>query len=282
MLKQFINNYFGFNRQQRNGLLILCTICFVLLLIRLNLNHFVGDSKITLSRLPDLVKTDSSTVDSSGTSVTLKKSLFAFNPNTADKTTLVSLGLPEKTAQTLIKFRSKGFVFKKKEDLKKVYGISDDLYQRLAPYVHIVTEKQTETPAIPSLKKQELLELNTADSVSLIALKGIGPSFAKRILKYRSVLGGYHHIEQLREVYGMNDETFTQLTSQTKIDPSLISKIRINEDDFKIINRHPYISYEITKEIFNARKTTTITATILQEILNDETVYIKLLPYIQF
>src|SRR5665647_1059817 len=47
------------------------------------------------------------------------------------------------------------------------------------------------------------LDLNSADSLHLLEIPGIGPVFASRIIRYRTLLGGYYAVDQLREVYGM-------------------------------------------------------------------------------
>ena len=62
----------------------------------------------------------------------------------------------------------------------------------------------------------------------------------------------------------------------------LIKKINLNKDDFKSINKHPYLSYEITKSLFDWRRKTSLNATNLKEILNDPALYSKLLPYLAF
>src|SRR5690606_7484140 len=129
---------------------------------------------------------------------------------------------------------------------------------------------------------QKKLELNSADSLQLLELKGIGPSYAKRILKYRSILGGYVSLEQLKEVYGFDEELFEKVKPYVEVNPSLVKKIKINSDDFKIVNKHPYITYELTKTIFDWRRKTVITETNFKDILNDEVLYNKLLPYLIF
>ena len=53
---------------------------------------------------------------------------------------------------------------------------------------------------------QRGLELNSADSATLVAVPGIGPAFARGILKYREKLGGYHSLDQLAEVYVLKDK----------------------------------------------------------------------------
>jgi competence ComEA-like helix-hairpin-helix protein len=135
---------------------------------------------------------------------------------------------------------------------------------------------------IDTKKAKVKIELNSADSIGLIELKGIGSAFAKRILKYRTILGGFINVEQLKEVYGFTDELYEQILPFIKVDANLITKININKDDFKIINKHPYLSYELTKTICEWRRKTLITATNLKEIINDNTVYNKVLPYTDF
>lgn len=212
-----------------------------------------------------------------------KGKLFVFDPNKVRKEQLIELGLKEKTAGVLIKFRSKGFVFRKKEDLKKVFGITDKLYERLAPYIlidpiHTKTQQQEKT--VLKNTGLKIIELNSADSLLLLEANGIGPSFAKRILKYRSLLGGFVLVEQLKEVYGFTEEMYGKLRSQIKVDSSLVKKLDLNKDDFKVINKHPYLSYELTKEICNKRRKGIITQDNLEEIITDEVLLKKLLPYL--
>lgn len=287
MIQKFLNNYFGFNKQQRNGFYILCCVSVLLLLIRISYPSFITPSEINIQNLPlaeeeidtkrEISKNNASPIDS-------KATLFVFDPNTVSAEELIKLGFRDKTAQTLIKFRSRGFTFKQKEDLKKIYGVSDKLYARLAPYVIIKTVtlvKNTNTNV--SLKTtQAKLELNTADSLQLITLKGVGPGYAKRILKYRTLLGGFVSMLQLKEVYGMTDELYTLIESQSHVNPNLLTKININMVDFKTLNKHPYVSYELTKQIFNYRKTDKITQDNLQDVIQDEELVTKLAPYLQY
>lgn len=212
---------------------------------------------------------------------------FAFDPNTASEEDLVKLGFKPRTAQTLIKFRSKGFTFRNKEDLKKIYGMSERLYQKLEPYIVIRNStnnkvSDSKTSDKKNINASKKLELNSADSLSLIELKGIGPGYAKRILKYRALLGGFVSIDQIKEIYGMNDELFELIKQQCSIDPKLITKININSVEFKALNKHPYINYELTKHIFNFKKNTRITNANFEDLIQDQDLIQKLLPYMNF
>ncbi len=298
-MSNFLNNFFGFNKQQRNGLLLLCIISFSLLLIRIIYPYFITPGNVVVKNLPLVERKLDSAYENSQKQFSNNYSedkkeynLFVFDPNTVSLDQLLQLGFKEKTAKTFLKFRDKGFVFKEKKDLQKVYGISDNFFAQLEPYILIENKKVSENKDQPKEEtaisaaakntEKEKIELNSADSLTLIELNGIGPAFAKRILKYRSILGGYTNIQQLKEVYGFNDELYEKVKNVFKIDASLVKKIDLNKDEFKTINKHPYLSYELTKTIFDWRRKSTITVQSLKDIINDESVYNKLLPYLQF
>jgi hypothetical protein len=88
--------------------------------------------------------------------------------------------------------------------------------------------------------KRALLNLNSCDSASLEALPGIGPVLSSRILKYRNLIGGYISADQLREVYGLSEETFDLISARVWADSLSVKKIRINKDDYRKMARHPY------------------------------------------
>lgn len=299
MLSNFLNNYFGFNKQQRNGLFILISISVVLLIARLVYPLFIKPDPMLLLNLPLVErKLDGASRTfslSKNTHYTTRKKepqLFVFDPNTVALDQLLELGFKEKTAQVFLKFRSKGFVFKEKKDLQKVYGIHADFYRVLEPYILIKdlpsvkpaekTEfaKTTEKPLNKTVPAR--VELNSADSLSLVSLEGIGAGYAKRILKYRALLGGFISVEQLKEVYGFNDVLYEKVKDNCYVNVAAITKLNLNKDEFKVINKHPYLSYELTRNIFDWRRTTSINATNLKDILNDPTLYQKLLPYLTF
>jgi competence protein ComEA len=89
--------------------------------------------------------------------------------------------------------------------------------------------------------------------LSIVYLKGIGPSFTKRIIKYRTLLGGFHSMNQLKEIYGMTDSLYLNLTSQIKLDKNNITKIPINVIDVVTLRKHPYFSYASAQTVINFR-----------------------------
>jgi DNA uptake protein ComE-like DNA-binding protein len=93
-------------------------------------------------------------------------------------------------------------------------------------------------------KPVQLINLNTSDSASLVALPGIGPVLSVRIIKYRNLLGGYASVSQLKEVYGLSEETFNLISGRVIADSASVRKIKINTTDFKGLIRFPYFERE--------------------------------------
>ena len=106
--------------------------------------------------------------------------------------------------------------------------------------------RKTGKPTLP-------ININRADSVQLLPLPGIGPVFAGRIIKYRSLLGGFVSVEQLGEVYGIPAETIQEIRSQVYIDSTVIHKIHIDSATFRELLRHPYLEYDDVKALVNYR-----------------------------
>ncbi|MCC7303565.1 MAG: helix-hairpin-helix domain-containing protein [Bacteroidia bacterium] len=130
--------------------------------------------------------------------------------------------------------------------------------------------------------KGKIVELNTADSAVLVSLKGIGPSFARRILRYRERLGGFHTLEQLMEVYGMDKERFTLLSEQVSVDSSRIRRLNINTLPADSLRVHPYIRWNLANLIVKYREKHGFYREIgdLKHLdLVTDSIYCKLAPY---
>ena len=144
------------------------------------------------------------------------------------------------------------------------------------------------TNAVPSYKKAEtkkIIELNAADSAKLTELNGIGPSFAHRIVSYRNRLGGFVNKEQLKEVFGMDDDRYAGMQAQVSVDPVHIQKIQINKVDFDGLKHFPYLSFKQMNAIVQFREQhgdyTSLNDMRNIAILNDE-ILRKIGPYIDF
>jgi len=177
-----------------------------------------------------------------------------FNPNTADSSKFVDFGFNTFQIKNLLKYRNAGGRFATPADILKIYGIDSAFYSFIKSHIYV-----PEINNIPSVKPGEdtdsKIELNSADSIDLIRLKGIGPVFANRILRYRNLLGGFYSVEQLLEVYNFPQETFIQNESKLSINPELINKIRINFSEYAELLKHPYLNKKDVESILIHRNT---------------------------
>jgi len=180
--------------------------------------------------------------------------LFHFNPNVITEREWTKLGVSEKTAKSIKKYLSKGGQFRKPEDIKKIWGISEWLSNKLIPFVDIPEKKTNYEKEFP--KKDErsvsVININKADSTAWESLPGIGPTLARRIILYREKLGGFFEMSQLMEVWGLQDSVLQKSKNRLILDGE-IKKIDINLASFEALKTHPYIGYKSANAIINYR-----------------------------
>ncbi len=214
-----------------------------------------------------------------------------FDPNTLNAALGEQLGLSERQVRMIQNYVAKGGRFRKKEDLAKIYSITEADFQRLAPFISLA-----DTPRVSSWRsgnqstkpapgKGLMIELNSTDSLELQELRGIGPVFASRIVRFRDMLGGFYDKSQLLDVYGMEAERFQQIEKHIYVDTSKVAKIDINKADYATLSKHPWISARQARLIINYRQQhgsyRKADDLLGIEIINDEFLR-KIVPYLKF
>lgn len=119
------------------------------------------------------------------------------------------------------------------------------------------TESTTSYQKYPRTEKYPdgtVIELNSADTTSLKKVPGIGSGFANRIVKYRTLLGGFYSVSQLREVYGIDEERYKAMETWFSVDTSFISQLHVNLLPPDSLPRHPYLNYRQTRTLKQIRK----------------------------
>ena len=209
--------------------------------------------------------------------VTYSPELFHFDPNTVSHTDLKRLGFNKRLIRTLVSYRQHGGRFRYKEDLKKIYGLSDVFYRQLAPYVVIERSSGSSQPA--AMQKDMLStavpkDINLADSAALERLPGIGPVLSQRIVRYRSLLGGFYTTNQLIEVYGLPDSLIAVINRYFFADTATLRKINLNTATAYELQLHPYIDKYTAQGIISYRRKvkaiTCIEELYVNGILSDE------------
>lgn len=190
---------------------------------------------------------------------------FPFDPNTADSALFTQLGLPGWVARNIVRYREKGGVFYRREQFARIYGIDSLRYGRLASFIQIDTlrlkkqrivyERDTVNRMYPR-KFTEItpVELNSADTALLKRIPGIGSGFAAMMVGLRYRLGGFHSVDQLRELELVSDSLLSQWKPWFVVDRSLIRPLEVNKVSVTRLRNHPYINFYQAKAITEIRR----------------------------
>lgn len=308
MLKN-IRGLLGFSKGEMNGILILVPLIlfFVFFPAIYRSNHEVAYDPSADQRLLDSLLTQLRALEAS---VTATVDYFEFDPNLLPLDSFQLLGVPRFLASRIGNYREAGGEFRQAQDLRKIYDFPDTLFEKLQPWIRIAKKEcssngqyepdQQQAQSKPKMLmanleideaedepfKSTIVDINSADTTALKTLNGIGSVYSTRIVKYRTLLGGYHDISQIKEVYGISDSLFQRLLPHLVLNPKVQpQKIAINFASFKALNAHPYISFEQTKEILNEKSRLGKykgAADLIKLKLFDSAQVFRILPYIDF
>ena len=214
-----------------------------------------------------------------------KVTLVTFDPNTADSTTLLKLGLQPWQVRSIYRYRAAGGAYTCPEDFARLYGLTVKKYKELLPYIKISPEYRaagdiygrrrhtdnrlaaedrrlaalnTDTAqgnsmqdAYPKkLKQGQTMDISLADTITLRRIPGIGPFFARKIVRHREQLGGFASAEQLLEIDGFPESALQYIT----VGKNSLRQININSATPEKLRAHPYISYTMAKQISDYRR----------------------------
>nr|WP_068893074.1 helix-hairpin-helix domain-containing protein [Pedobacter panaciterrae] len=272
-MRKWLNAYFDFSKREFNGLIVLIVLIMLISATPYLYRFLKPESEnaqveqMAIKRLMLPMK-KTTVFNNRKLKYNSKKdhhySLFLFDPNTISINDWQKLGLSFKQSEAVLKYLAKGGRFRKAEDLQKMYTINQKLYEKLYPYVQIddnyngkikMAGKGFDDKAKNLISREiKIIEINGADSAALVEVKGIGPSFAKRIVKYRERVGGFYKKEQLLEVFGLDSIKYDEIRNQVSVDNQRLKTININTARFEDFKGHPYIRYKQVNAIIEYRK----------------------------
>ncbi len=257
---KFYKSHFWYNKSQRNGILLLILIIFILQLTyvfvdfsnRDILNLDVSEINLFQSQIDSLKKEKKEKN---------KIKIYRFNPNYLTDFKAYQLGLNVEEIDRLLRYRKTGKYVNSAQEFQKITEINDSLLHVISPlfkfpeWVNTNQKSKTSQKSISKNSKianTKIKDLNAATTNDLMAIDGIGEKLAKRIITYRKLLQGYTYNYQLYEVYYLKKEVADLVLKQfTVLKKPIIQKLNINSATFKEILKLPYIDYDLTKKIYN-------------------------------
>ena len=292
---------FAFSRRERRGVYVLLVILLLVLLGRMTMRVWITSSRpvavdsVSIREVDAWLRSarhqegEQPKGEASPLSTPTREKqakLFPFDPNLAGRKELSQLGFGPRQINTLLNYRSKGGRFYQKSDLTRIYGIDQSDYERVKDHIFIAREDEGERVQPGRGTKQPSLdiELNAADTFQLTRLPGIGPVYARRICKYRNLLGGYANPGQILEVYGIDSSLFEAVSSYIHVDTLRIRTIDLNNTSFSSLIRHPYLREYHTRAILHYidfRGKLESTNELLDNNILDAKTYKKMKPYLK-
>lgn len=266
MFNKKLSQFFQFNRQERWGLLILLGSLGSIY----GISAIFPKNHVDLPRALNPVKENTKDIENQQETKIIQRSdpvrIGKFDPNTTTKEDWISMGIPARTARTIRRYLAKGGRFRRPEDLSRIWGMREEDLQRLLPNVRIpereritkreesyaVTKKYDSDKKTDGVRTQ--LDINRSDSIAWESLPGIGPGYARRILRYRERLGGFIRVDQIAETYQLPDSVFQRIRPLLAPTPSSIRTIDINQVSIDTLGRHPYCGYPMARLIVRYRE----------------------------
>jgi competence protein ComEA len=263
-MKNTVRNFLSLSSAERKGVIALMVIIVLLVGIQayvyffesakpIEIQHLVGD--IPQKPGPQIAQDDQ---EIDYREELLQESGFEpmpFDPNEISATEMKQLGMSSKLISTMINYRKKGGKFYRKEDLRKIYGMNEAMYQRLVPFITIknILPAPLNRSLVHEMTTNRVLDINHADTLVFENQRGIGPVLSRRIIRYRTLLGGFYDTRQLGEVFGLTDSVVMQLSLHFFADTAAISRLNVNEASEWELARHPYIGKHMARGIIMYR-----------------------------
>lgn len=307
-MKRLLREFFIFSRSELRVLLVLACVIIVMLLVQrwwvplriartermipeeniMEVKNFL--SGLEKKQLPHLPKKNDAKRNSSVPGLTL----FAFDPNTAGRDLLDSIGLDKFVIDNILKYREAGGRFSDAVDLSKIYGLDTSEFKLLRPFIRISKEDLPEKEysdkglshdrADNPVKEVFVVEINAAGADEFKKIRGIGEVLATRIVRYRDLLGGFVSPVQLAEVYGLSDSLIRENLGHFRADTGLVRKLSVNTATYSDLLRHPYLPKDAVKAIMQFRKFTGGKALVddlsQQEVIPDS-IFRRISPYLE-
>ena len=120
-----------------------------------------------------------------------------------------------------------------------------------------------------------------ADAQDLEVLPGFGLVLSQRIVRFREMLGGFHDIDNLYEVCGLDSHVVDGVKSFVTVNATLVHPLCLDTLSFRSLLKHPRFDVETTKKLMRARgRVVHALDVVLMRSRLDSAVLRKVRPYL--
>ncbi len=257
-------SYFNFNRKEKVGVIALSAL-IVVFTILLNVGYStyipnpldVDESKLNFVQLNEgeNERTEAYSINQSDVVSSQDiHELHDFDPNKITVDDWVNMGFSRKQAESIVNYRERFGPFRQKEDLKRVYVVSEKKYAEIEPYIKISNKENNDHKISfkPIIVQNNVIELNTASLEQLMSLRGVGEGYGNRIINYRNKIGGFVEFNQI-ETLSISEDAKSALKEYAIINPDAVQKININTASKVELKAIPFSNWSVVTAILKQR-----------------------------
>jgi DNA uptake protein ComE-like DNA-binding protein len=208
-----------------------------------------------------------------------------FNPNDYGKEDWMKLGLSDKQAASIIKFKESGAVFRIKNDVKKLYVIDDELFTLIEDKISLPDSLNAEQrKEVFKNYKPKPMDVNSIGEKKLQYVRGVGPFYANKILEYRNMLGGFYSLDQIMEINRFPPDLLDSLKTRCFVDVGKVKRMDLNEVSVADLQSHPYFRLSLARDIVDLRNRTSgfkQVSDVLKSEMIDEQLFTRISPYLE-
>ena len=262
-------DFFYYSRSERRAVFVLLVLIAAMLGIMVVIpdeqNRLSGDS-VSQDTLRTVHKEQvpGKKLNAMPHSAAIAVKLYPFDPNRVDSVGMLRLGLSSFVVRNVLKYRQKGGRFSTADDFSRIYGLADQTFETLKPYIRITEKRRTTKKEVFRQKLQEkkdtmrvfkypegtLVDVNQADTSELKKIPGIGSGISRAIVAYRTRLGGFHSLSQLEEIKFVTPD----LIRWFKLENDSVCKLNVNRASLEKLRSHPYLNFYQAKVIVEHRR----------------------------
>ena len=162
---------------------------------------------------------------------------------------------------------------------KVIVSVRVKLALLLVPPSKIAWVCASVTPPLPARKS--VAQSNTTE---LKRVYGIGSKLSARIVKTRNDLGGFHELNQVREVWGLDSIVVEELLKHATLRNPQLRRLNVNTTPFEQL-RHPYLKFHMARALVAYRQqhgAFSAPDDLLKVKVIDSKTVEKLTPYLEF
>jgi len=211
-----IKDYFSFTRGEKRGTVVLLLIIITLIVANFSVDLLKKEHQTDFSEFETAINEFEKEIDArknASKTQELQLELFEFNPNTISDEEWGKLGFKDWQIKTINNYKAKGGGWKTKTAVSKIYGLDENHFQQLKPFILLPNNIEKKTK---SYSKKEATINYFEFNPNIISKTeweqlGFNDWQIKNIFNYKSKGGSWKTKTDVKKIYGLDEANYYKL-----------------------------------------------------------------------